>query len=186
MKRFIIIFIIPLLFSSCDLLTTREPEAPDKPRDNFQIATTPEKLIENLQNSFNDKIAENYIMCFSQDKFNFSPSAGSLLKYSSLQNWDIKSEDLYFKNMINGVEKNSQISLSFSKDVFNRAVDSVNFTAEYLLNIPFVDNQLPKSFTGTVNFTFVKDSTLQWVITRWQDFKKENQPDWSDLKGRLY
>ena len=186
MKRFIIIFIIPLLFSSCDLLTTRVPERPEEPRDNFEFATTPEKLIENLENSFNDKVVENYIICFSPDEFRFSPSAGSSLKYSSLQNWDLKSEELYFKNMINSVVKNSEITLEF-EGVFVKAADSANYSGVYELDVIFTDNQYPKFYTGTVNFTMVKDnSTLQWVIKGWQDFKNENQPDWSDLKGRLY
>jgi hypothetical protein len=181
-----LILLLSIYISSCDLFTTRPPESPDQARDNYQIATTPEELLTNLQNSLKDKVVENYLVCFSKSRFKFSPSAGSLLNYPSLQNWDLKSEEQYFKNMINLTDDNSLIVLSLSNEELNRSADSVLYSANYVLTVPFVDNQRPKSYVGILHLTMIQDSSLQWTITNWQDIKDQNLPAWSELKGRLY
>lgn len=183
---YLCLILISLCISSCDLFKTRDHEDPVGPSDNFQIATTPQELIKNLQNSLKDEVVENYMMCFSKNKFVFSPSAGSMLNYASLQNWDLRSEEQYFKNMINLVDKKSQIVLNLTDEELNRSADSVVYSASYLLSVPFISNQYPKSYKGILHFTMVQDSSLQWTIKRWHDIKQENLPEWSDLKGRMY
>jgi hypothetical protein len=181
-----LLLLFSIYFSSCDLFTTRDPETPEKSRDNYQIATSPDELLANLQNSLKDKLVENYLTCFSKSHFRFSPSAGSMLNYPSLQSWDLKSEEQYFKNMLNLIDANSVIELDLSNPEFNRTTDSVFYSSNYSLTVPFTDNQRPKKYAGILHFTMVQDSSLAWIITNWQDVNDQNLPAWSELKGRLY
>ncbi len=181
-----LIIFAAFLISACDLTTTRSPEEPVKPRSNFNIATRPEDVILNLQNSFSDRVAENYIANFSQNEFNFTPSSGSVHNFPSLQNWDLKAEEDYFKNLINLVPQSAQISLDFSNFEYVRSNDSTQYFADYSLNVPFTDERRAKFYSGKLQFTIKRDSSLQWSITNWLDIKDQNNPSWSELKGGLY
>ncbi|MBK7629713.1 MAG: hypothetical protein IPJ23_03170 [Ignavibacteriales bacterium] len=86
MNKVILILIVSISFTSCDLFTTRDAENPDQTRSNFQPAVEPSIVIENLKNSFFDKNVQNYISCFvdtifAERSFNFSASSEALSLY---------------------------------------------------------------------------------------------------------
>jgi len=184
-------FILAFLFSSCDMFSTRPSEEPESPRTNYNIATTPEILIQNLKDSFRDKVPENYMSCFidssfSGKRFTFLPSAESTSKYSFLLNWSIEGERSYFINLINTVTKNSPIILTLEKEEKNFSPDSTNYSAQYSISVPETDDQKAKYYQGNLRFTMIRDNRLQWVIYRWEDIKDEDFLSWSELKGRYY
>lgn len=179
------------IFSACDMFSTRPSEKPESPRTNYNIATTPDILIQNLKDSFKDKVTENYLSCFidssfSGKRFMFVPSAESTSKYPFLVNWSLQGERSYFVNLINSVVQNSPIILSFENEEQNFSGDSTIFSAQYTFNIPVMDDQKPKYYQGSLRFTMIRDNRLQWVIHRWEDIKDEKFPSWSELKGRYY
>lgn len=190
--RLIVILILPaLLFISCDLFTTRPSEEPESPRSNYNIATTPEILIQNLKDSFRDKVSDNYLACFidssfSDKKFSFLPSAESSSKYPFLMNWSLQGERSYFINLINSVSEDASIVLNMENEEKNFSGDSTVYSAQYSISIPVTDDQKPKYYQGTLRFIMLRDSRLQWVIYRWEDVKDKNFLSWSELKGRYY
>ncbi|MEI7811268.1 MAG: hypothetical protein WCJ01_02460 [Ignavibacteria bacterium] len=184
MKSIFVILLLSFTIISCDILSTREPETPQHSRANYVPSTTPEALIQNLVNSFKDRIPENYASCFSANKFQFSPSAESASMFMFLLSWDLQSEKQYFNNLINTAMQNSQIILNFSSEEKNLYGDSVSYTAVYSLSVPFTDDQKPKFYQGNVHYTFSKENN-NWVISYWADIKDEKYPCWSELKGRL-
>ncbi|MGE5432731.1 MAG: hypothetical protein ACM3QX_16730 [Syntrophomonadaceae bacterium] len=184
MKKYLFILFL-LTLSSCEIFNTRNSEDPHTPRGSYQPATTTEILIQNLQNSFKDKLNDNYMACFSDKVFSFSPSAGSVSKYSFLQTWTRQDEGQFFNNLINSVPQNSIITLSFSNPETNPQGDSTSFTAGYEISVPFLDEQKPRFYKGSLHFTMIRDNKLQWVISYWMDIQNEQYPSWSELKGRL-
>lgn len=184
MKKYFFILLL-LTLSSCDVFHTRSSEPPITQRGNFQPATTTDILLQNLQNSFKDKLMDNYMACFSDKIFSFSPSAGSVSRYSILQNWTRQDEGQFFNNLINSVPQNSIITLSFSKTELIPQGDSTSYSAKYTITVPFLDEQKPKLYQGNLHFTMIRDSKLQWVISYWMDIKDEQYPSWSELKGSL-
>lgn len=186
MKR---IFILFVLFASCDLLTTRDPEKPDKPRSNFISPTTPEIVFQNLSNSFGDLVSENYIACFvdesfSDSKYHFIPSSGSVNQFPILSSWDKNSENQYFTNLVSQVSNNSKIILDFTNQEKQVFPDSILMKYNYLLTIPF--NNTTNQYKGIGFFTLQLDQRNFWVITKWIDIKVENFLSWSELKGSYY
>lgn len=179
------VLILLIFIAGCDLVTTRDPEPPQLPRANYTPATTPEILIQNLINAFHDKIPENYISCFSEKKFQFSPSAGSAAQFQFLQSWTYQDERQNFNNIIHAVPGSAQIVLNLVNQQKNLYGDSVAFAAVYSLSVPFSDEQKPRYYQGNLHFTFIKDQNNQWVISNWLDIKDEKYPSWSELKGRI-
>ena len=185
--------IVSLIFiSGCDLFSVRDAEVPNQPRSNYQLAVTPDILIENLQNSLKDKSVENYLASFANttfttQRFSFSPSASAASQFPALSdNWGISNEEQYFNNLKTKVDVNSPITLNLSNISSSSFGDSLVYSASYTLNVPSITTDLPTNYQGELRFNMVRDSRAVWVIYFWQDTKNSNLPSWSDLKGRLY
>lgn len=192
MKPFFFIVII-LSLTGCDLFETRQAEEPERPRADFQPATTPDQLIQNLINSFKEKDVQSYISCladssFTEKKFQFIPSGGASSQFPSLADqWNVKSEEQYFNNVRSSVQGELPITLSItSTSPPSQQGDSLIFIGNYLLNIPFIDAALPLMYQGDLKLSMVRDSRSLWVIYLWQDTKSTDAPSWSELKGRFY
>ncbi len=187
-----LILIIMMLLSGCDLLTTRTPEKPVSPRTNFIPATTPPILFSNLKFSLEEKVLENYLSCFVdtaflKKKFVFTPSSGSVSQYSSLINWNLEAERQFFNNLVAIIKKGYPITLKLTNELSTPlGSDSAVYHYDYDLTIPTEDKTIPNEYIGSAQFKIYNDSRNQWVIAEWQDIKKENNPSWSELKGRLY
>ena len=186
------VLILAVIFSGCDLFTTRTAAPPNQPRSNYQQAVTPDILIQNLVNSLADKNVENYMSCFadpsySQKVYTFTASSSAQSQYSVFsEGWGIKNEEQYFNNMILKVSDNLQISLTFSNTSSSPQGDSLFYTASYFLNVPTGDPNFPPNYQGNLKFSMVRDARSLWTIYYWQDSQNSNLPSWSDLKGRTY
>lgn len=191
MKKIFSILLFSLLVISCDLLTTRDPEEPDKPGSNNIPATSPQILFQNLKNSINEKIAENYLACFVDSsflrkRFSFVPASGSVTQYPVLNSWNFTYERLYFTNLRANLSQGGSITAAFSDAVNTPHGDSAIYTLNYSLQISSGNPNLAGNYSGSALFKIFLDSRNQWVIVDWQDIKKENLLSWSDLKGRTY
>lgn len=180
-----------LILAGCDVFSTRSPEDPEGGRSSFIPATTPEILFQNLIDSFSEKIAENYLACFVDQAFlnreyKFIPSAGSVSQYSVLTYWDIEAERQYFNNVRSISNSEAPIILELLNEIATPQGDSASYQYDYRLMISSVDQSIPPSYEGSLQFKIHLDNRQQWVITEWQDIKKDNFSSWSELKGRFY
>lgn len=184
----LLIFFIP----ACDIFETREAEKPDQPKSNMLQPVTPQDVITNLIHSLEDRDVENYLSCFSdtsntEKTFQFSPSAGASAQFPQLtQMWDKENERQYFNNLRTRIPDGTRISLILSNSNHNPLVDSSVFTATYTLNIPQNESNIPVNYEGELRFSLIRNSSSLWSIYFWVDIKKDNNPSWSELKGRLY
>lgn len=175
----------------CDIFITRDAENPLQPRDSFQIAVTPEVLVENFINSLRDKNPDNYVASFADSSFSispflFSPSSEALLQFPDLlNNWSIKNERQYFINISNIVPTDQPMTLVLTQANQSLLGDSVFYEAVYSLNVPHTD-QFPVNYQGVLRFSIKRDSRSVYVISYWQDIKNSELPTWSELKGRYY
>lgn len=189
MKFILIIMIFALV--SCDLVTTRDAEAPELIGSKFSVATTPVILFQNLSFAFEEKILENYSACFIDQAFlkrdfEFIPSSNSESQYPVLRDWNFDAEKQYFNNLINTSSKSNSLSLKLSNLIATPQGDSAVYQYDYKISLAANESALPSEFSGTALFKILLDSRNQWVIVEIQDIKKDNIPSWSDLRGRLY
>lgn len=192
MKRIINIFIISLLLTSCDILTTRVPEEPKRPSSNFIPATQPERLFQNLKSSIEESISENYMACFLdtlyiKKNFSFIPAIGVETQYASFASWNLMSEKKYFDELKNKLGNNSSIQFNYSITQESLSGgDSATFVIDYEIPINSSNSSIAGEYKGSAYFVIFLDSRKQWVIVEWRDIKRENFLCWSDLKGRAY
>ena len=190
MKSLLIIATL-LFLTSCDVFETRNAEAPDQSRSNYQPASEPEIVIQNLINAFADKNGDNYLKSFSEGAFSnkiftFLPSSSALSRFQNVwPNWNRDAELQYFNNMKTSVPDELPVTLTFSNSSTSVFGDSLKYTAQYFLNVPQRTTD-PLIFEGNVEFNMERDSRSVWVIYLWKDNAIEDKPSWSDLKGSVY
>jgi hypothetical protein len=190
MKKLIIILLI-LFFTGCDLLSTRDAEIPDTRRTSYLPATTPDILFLNLKISLKEKVRENYMSCFvdvafSQAPFIFVPSSESVASYPTLAEWSLVAEQQYFNNLIVATKEDIPIILDLQNEIKNTMGDSAIYQYDYILSLTPNNENVNSSYRGNVKFYIYLDSRNQWVISRWEDLKISDNPTWSVLKGVLY
>lgn len=187
--KIILILICIFVLTSCDLLTTRDPEEPDSPRSNFVTPTTPDLLFSNLINSFKEKIVENYIACFVDNSFldvtyTFTPSAGSVAQFTILNDWDINAERQYFNNLKTLSLQNAPIVIQLNDEVKNTQGNSAVYQYTYSISVPFESENT--IYKGNAIFSIHLDSRNNWVITKCEDIRIDDFPSWSELRGKYY
>ncbi|PKL83298.1 MAG: hypothetical protein CVV24_05595 [Ignavibacteriae bacterium HGW-Ignavibacteriae-3] len=190
MKK-VIVALLVLLVASCDLLTTRNPEQPVTLANANIPATTPDILFDNLKSALEEKVVENYMVCFvdtafSKKKYRFIPSSGSSSQFPVLNSWNLESERQYFKNQKTVSKAGKSIAFGLSNKLNTQFGDSAIYQFDYNLSIAANDLSISGEYIGTIQFKIALDSRNQWVITEIDDYKKSSFPSWSELKGRLY
>jgi len=178
-----------LLLTGCDIFNTRDAEKPEQPRTNLPQAFERETLIENLIISMRERSLTDYLACFSDSvltgkRFTFIPSSGAESQYPVFsEEWDLKDEEQYFKNLTN--EQDIPIILDLSNANFSQQGDSVVYQGSYLLTVPFPDSNIPPNYQGDIILYIKQDNSLVWRIYFWQDIKSGSLPSWSEVKGRF-
>lgn len=190
MKKIIIILLI-VSISGCDLFTNRDPEDPDSARSNYLPATTHDILFSNLKNSLQEKVLENYMASFIDPSFIdlpfvFIPSSEAVVKFPSLVDWGLSAERQSFNNIINTTQQSTPIILDLQNEIKNTTGDSAVFQFDYTLTLSSTNENIPSVFKGNVKFFIFLDSRNQWAIGRWEDIKIGTNPSWSELKGAMY
>jgi hypothetical protein len=191
MKNLVIILLL-FLAVSCDIFETRDADSPDQARSNYQPATSPEILIQNLIDSFADKDVVNYQNTFvtglSSKDFTFVPSSTALSRFQNLwPAWNIDAEVQYFNNMKTSVPDELPVllsGLSLSPESFSIFGDSLKYNSEYFISVPQINSE-PLIFQGNLELSMINVSTV-WLVYFWKDNAIEDNPSWSDLKGSVY
>jgi hypothetical protein len=144
-----------------------------------------------MQHAFTDRNTLNYVSSFLDSSgtgrsFQFEPSAQARSQYVGVfLSWTKQSEEQYFNKMINEIASGSSASLVLSLNPVSVQSDSAQYDADYQLNIPHTQANIPKVFQGHSQFFLVRDRlSSMWYIARWVDLRDaQNDPGWSDLKG---
>lgn len=177
-----VLFIV-LICSSCDLFEARNPEKPTQTRSSYSPAVTPDILFLNLKSSFKDRDLKNYMSCFVDTAFTkkkplFSASAEAISQFPKLSEWDLSSEEQYFRKLASA---NTSLSLSLTNETKMLAPDSALYNYDYTIG-----TAEGGTYSGSVQFKILLDQKNTWVISEWRDFSKSGQRCWSILKGLNY
>jgi hypothetical protein len=193
MRNYILLITL-IIFSGCNLLTTREPENPDSGRSTFQPPTSASVVISNFTNSIKEKNADNYISCLSDSvnsydaPFNFIASADANSRYPALfQNWRLASERATFVNMISYIQKNDVPVLDLQNSRFDvLQPDSAIYISDYSLQIKINLDTVSTKYSGTMQLVIIRRNNGLWHIDKWYDQNKNSDSianTWSILKA---
>lgn len=169
--------LILLLSISCGIFEPREPEEPGQSGTNFLPANSPQILLENFTSSFNSKSTDNYITCFSEtgigglSDFDFIPSADAGAAYQSIFNdWDIEKERQFFVSMISNFDEGINPSMNLFNGSFDLlSPDSAIYVTDYNINVRDNIEDVPNTYTGTMQLTMYPKENNIWCILRWID-----------------
>jgi len=171
---------------SCNLFKTRTPQEPTQVSSTFVQLSDPEAVIQNMINAFRDKNKVNYLSSFSDVSFVFEATTKASNVYGSVfLLWDKSSEEYYFDQVMNKLQQNSYVTLTFGATPTTISfADSTQVENEYELTVPLAESIIAKNFKGRAQFMFVRDQNGNWSIRRWLDIGlNTSDSTWSDLKG---
>ncbi len=182
---------LSILFGSCDLFNTRDPDEPDSGNQTLPVAFTKEILFINFRDAFLQKNSREYLNLFSDvsthgQQFSFVPAASAGTRYSSLS-WDKDVENKYFQKIIppTGSSSPFQFDYQTSPKIVPYQSDSAKYSFEYLLFVPHNRGDVTQQFVGTGDIYVSPDKNGIWRITRWVDFETKKDSSWSELKGQF-
>ena len=190
MKTFwkILLSIVLISISACDLFQVREPQDPTETKSSYRVPVEPKDVIQNLTNAFQEKNPNDYKKNFSTGMpltnrdFFYVPS-GNVLGFPS--DWPVDAEFQYFNNLITRTPQDIPITLSFADEVYDVRADSAIYSAKYFISVPVLNSE-PKVFEGSLKFTMTTDINAAWVIYFWEDIAIQNSKSWSELKIEFY
>lgn len=193
--RWLVIILLPLMLTSCDLFSTRNPEQPDTAGTGYIPPTSYDLVIENLKNSIKERNLNNYLLCLSDSSFTgisqfeyiADPQISSQFQ-GIFSEWNTNSEEKYFSSMVSSILEETKPILNFTDGKYQNFIDSIIFNGTYFLSINFSDEQSEKNYNGTTRIVLKRSSTGFWYITSWYDFQANdnNLFTWSYLKSKYY
>ncbi|MBC8203875.1 hypothetical protein ISS30_02080 [bacterium] len=192
-KYLIIIPLIGLIFFSCDLFTTREPESPSGISDVWTPPVNPQEVLRNISDAFEQKNGVLYMKSFAQDiksdsAFIFIPDyAASVYDTNIFTGWDYNSEESFIFKLFSPsfLPDDSAATIQFIPESEPPGELSAVFHESYIITLHHIHQNLPISFSGRAEIQFIRDYTGSWVINRWIDENSGSQPNMTILKASL-
>lgn len=193
MTRARLTFLAILLFlSGCNIFQTRTPEPPQQGRSDFIPPTSPDIVVQNLQNAISDRNVINYVACFSDPtsggrNFSFIPSPRAASQYQAIfQGWSVAQEQSYFNNLISQSSTSSSSALILSSVQLVPYTDSAYYSANYTLLWPNKVASNLQQVEGNLQFYIGVNPSGSWSIYRWVDSgTSDTVKTWSDLKAQF-
>ncbi|RMG19953.1 MAG: hypothetical protein D6730_20680 [Bacteroidetes bacterium] len=173
-----------LLFGAC--FKVRPVEPPGAGNSDWVSPTDYEILLENLKTALSKRNTQNYLRCFDEEHFRFSPAASLLTNNESLwQNWSLQDEQAYLDKLFGELTALSGNSLILEQiDLQDVSADSLRYLGSYTLRMNHPDTSLTTLFKGQVQWVIKINEFNEWTIHRWTDLEVARDSSWSHLKLR--
>lgn len=187
---FSIIFFILIIFSGCkNPFKTRNSPPPKGQVGTWSTPSKPEKVLENLMHSYNEKIIENFNLCLS-DTFVFSAPEDSIEREYLFSNWGKSTEKMVTSNIFYTSTQHPDSIDFFFIDFKTIGKGEITDSTEVL----FVDYTLkiwrykPKEemieAEGISTFHLKETGLNWWSIYFWEDRPKSSGGyNWADFKA---
>ncbi len=185
-----VLAVLVILFGSCSLFDTRDPEDPSVLRSTFDPPIEPLTVLDNMTAAFRELNEVNYLRCLSDSltggPFEFSPTPEAASRYGVFTDWIKQDEQEYFLNIRSRLPTGNALSLTFGTPTLqSQTSDSAQVEVSYDLVAPHGQQSVPDRGRGRAQFVLTLDRTTGfWAIRRWTDFAVDAATaSWSDLKG---
>jgi len=181
--------IITILFSSCDIFSTREPEEPNDNASLLLSQNSEDNLLSNFISALKGLNSVNYLNTLadnsnSEDNFTFSPTGVINQNYTELFNFWSKNDENNFIITLNSKLTEKKMNIILQNQDWSYQIDSTVLTADYKISLVHNYN-IPKYYEGKLQLVMIKNDNNIWYIKRWLDYIKNDSLDdisFSDLK----
>ena len=181
----VICMLLLMLFTSCSLFETREPEDPGTTTvPVFIQPDRPQDVIQNLQNTVRALNLDNYRRCLTES-FEYEPSSVAQSSNPDLWlGWGFADEEVYFNNMRAEAEGLSGHDLQLDNRRFVQiSQDMEQFDADYRITVQHNRQGLPVSAEGRMRLIITRDESGIWAIEAWSDAAEGSDFTWSDFRA---
>jgi hypothetical protein len=195
LKYYKVLVVFVLLLSSCDFFNTREPENPNSSDSQYLPQTSAESVISNFIKSFSERNTEYYLSTliekakFPNNEFAFYPTSEALNQYpSTFDIWNLTNENQFMQMFKTKLPTSKKINLIFSNPKSDFHSDSSVYVYDYYCELDSSISPIPNKYSGIIQLVILKNQNGQWAISKWYDFKKNNDTivnTLSILKGKL-
>ena len=179
-KLFIILILVVLVFSSCDLFDPRVPEDPSNAGVVWQDPTSPDIVVENIQSALNGK-SLLYLDCFDES-FVFYADTNDINDYAAyiFSDWTKTVENNTVSSLFAVVPQDSTIQANFVIDPAHQdpaaPVDSAVIYREYSISVP----ESQHSGTGTpavglAELHMIENVDGLWSVSEWHDLRHQDE-----------
>lgn len=186
---FVLAVLLVLLAAACNNpFSTRTPETP--PSDGGAAilpATSPERVLNNLEESFRAKSIQDYLDVFSED-FIFSPDPKDSLAWEQdyRTRWNLERESDFALNFFQQAQQDSTFVTeltTYAPSVYN----SGELMYKYFYKITYGGDTIPEvTIYGWAEFYFRENTEGKWSIMLWVDhWAKENSPAGGAFRARF-
>ena len=197
MKKVIFIAIVlAAALGGClkDPFSTRNSQEPAGSTGTWETPATPDVVILNMLFAYNEKIIQNYQLCFADD-YTFSATEDSIEAEargnpSLFQFWDKAVEVATTQNLFaTFAAENKHLDLIFSPsmDYADSLGDSLAVIyKDYIIRVVAYDSLSADTtyIEGTVSFSLSRTLFNWWSIYLWKELPVAgNEYDWADLKS---
>lgn len=179
-----------LVLSCTNPFSGRDSEIPSEPEGTYLTPVTPQMVLVNLENSYNEKIIANFMRCFDTlfifryDYLLFGKHADS--------GWAYEAEVSLTENIFTKYRKEIDFStLSLTLRMTGDPDQEYDTTAvlkrDYrLISVTVRDGAAPDTTTyvGTGVFSLVDTGFNLWAIREWEDLhQSSSDTSWADFKN---
>ncbi len=197
MKTRLIILAMLLLLSGCakSPFSTRGTEPPIGSGGTWETPHSPDLVITNLFNSYNERIISNYQLCFS-DSFAFSSPEDSIDAVNNgrpdlFVDWDKQTEVAAATNIFTTFSSSDTMKLYLflfpAPDHNDLVEDSLAVLyRNYTVLVVMTHAGVPDTATaaGLATFHLSQEALNWWTIRWWEDLPaRSGSPDWADFKA---
>lgn len=183
--RMLVLFLLCVALGwSC--FEIRPVEPPSSSSSDWVSPTDYNILLDNLKQAVAEGNPQNYLRCFDQENFVFSP-AGILFNNNETVwlNWSLLDEQAYLDNMLAEFGPSGNSLSILEADLQDVAADSMRYVGEYTLRINHQDTTLTTLFKGQLQFLIRLNAFNEWEIEKWADIETHPDSSWSLLKLRF-
>lgn len=181
-----VLILIAFVFSSCNLFSTREPEAPVDEAGTFLQPDTPEQVVENIRAAITELNTPNYGRSISTE-LTFAPTATAVaLDPAIWSNWSQTDEQQYFSTMAAAAEFGVNHELRLSDETISIISDDrYDIDASYTLNVNHNRPDVPTTVQGRLIWVITQGPDGLWSLKEWTDREIGNADSWSTLKAEF-
>ena len=164
----------------CSWFELRSPE-PGGGQGHWEPPTTPQAVLQNLEDALTYVIADNYTACLDPG-FRFVPDPS--LQGQVYENWYYQAEDSVIRAMFSQLDYTYQfpVDLSWSITDEQQGADWFVCEAQYEITV-YVSWGEALYSRGRWKLTLRQDQdTKLWSVVQWEDFK-EDTTSWAEVKA---
>lgn len=164
-------FVLLFVLSGCGFFSTRDPAPPTGSQGGGDLALTDSEVLELMASSFTLRDPDLYMGVISED-FTYAPLPSAYPDDPTFfASWGVAREDVFIRTLLSVtfLPPDSLAQFTFESISEQQWADSSIFQERYTLDVHTLESDLPRSYSGLMRLTLVREEDGGWRITRWED-----------------